>query len=130
MEMHPRATQNAVASFLSEIEREVWKIKNAGTIQAVKNHFFAMGVIMTAFMDQVAGWARVFSSHQENIPTEFYRNEAGEEKSSSELLATFREYWGDEAVDKAIKHVEATSPMSESRALVRSHLKSGSSVSS
>ena len=61
---------------------------------------------MTAYLDLVAGWSRIFSSHQRCIPLEYYDNEAGEEKSFTELLATFREYWGNDAVDKAIKHVE------------------------
>ena len=86
---------------------------------------------MTSFLDLVAGWARVFSSHQENIPAEYYYNEADEEKSGEELLVTFRKYWGDDAVDQAIKHVEDNYPVrSKYYTRAPSRTSSGSSVSS
>ena len=72
----------------------------------------------TAFVELVCAMARRYSSHQRHFPIGRFMNDSGEYRSGGEMLALFREYWGDEAVDKAIKYVNKKYyPRSKFRAL-------------
>ena len=72
----------------------------------------------TAFVELVCAMARRYSSHQRHFPAGEFIDDSGEYRSGGEMLALFREYWGDEAVDKAIEYVNKKYyPRSKFRAL-------------